>query len=153
MMRHLLLIKNVGGAFVPRLRNWASQLRDNLPPICFSNCDNFIGAGMLLASRIQVKCVEGLIDNRCVRPIPPRSHHRRRDISRARPHGDANWNVGARHSLKIKLHRVDCGMQSFPGFSEAACVATVGSSGLVHRFLSEIRRRWEPNGNAVANFI
>jgi len=44
-------------------------------------------------------------------------------------------------------------MQSFPGFSDTACVAAVGSSRLVHTFLSEIRLRWEPNGAAVANFI
>jgi hypothetical protein len=46
----------------------------------------------------QVQGVKRLINDRRVGAVSPRSHHRSRDISRPRPHGDTN-GVGVVHGI------------------------------------------------------
>ena len=104
----------------------ATTFRQSVSPCC----DHFIGARMLLASRIQVKCVERLIDNKCVRPIP----HARIiavEIFRGPDHMATRIGTWAPDIL-LRSNYIEwiAGIQSFLGFSEAACVATVGTSGL-----------------------
>jgi len=48
----------------------------------------------------QVEGVKRLINDRRVGAVSPRSHHRSRDISRPRPHGDTN-GVGVVHGINF----------------------------------------------------
>ena len=49
-----------------------------------------MNAGMSFARLLEIKSVERLIDHRGIGAISPTAHHGRRNISRARPHGDAH---------------------------------------------------------------
>src|SRR6478672_6042545 len=84
-MGHLLLKKNALAA-----RHLPGQLRNDFTPIGFAGCDDFVRAGMIYACRFEVVGVKRLIDNDSVVAIAPRAHHGRRNISRTRPHGDAD---------------------------------------------------------------
>jgi hypothetical protein len=55
---------------------------------------------MILARPPQVEAVKRLINDRCVGSVSPRSHHRSRDISRPRPHGDTNGG-GVVHGINF----------------------------------------------------
>src|SRR4051812_37916663 len=82
-MCHLLLEEN-------RFPVWSAtgQLVNHFSPIGLTSCDDLLGTGMLLAAGLQIKCVEWLIDDRGISSTTPRSHHRRGNIPRPRPHGD-----------------------------------------------------------------
>ena len=71
-------------------------------------------AGMVFASRLQIKRVERLIDHDGVFAITPRSHHSCRDIARAGPHRDAD----RRCSIGIFGSH---GSQQYPGPSHSSC--------------------------------
>jgi len=85
--------------------DWPGQVRNHSAPIGFARCDYFISAGMRFARGAQILCVQRLVNDNRIVPITPRAHHGRRDISRTRPHGDAE---GLSHSQKFwRQWRVD----------------------------------------------
>src|SRR6266853_4492052 len=85
MMCHLFLKTNPLA-----VRDRSGEIRHNFWPIGFACCDRFLRAGMFNARHLKIIGVKRLIDNDRIVPIAPRAHHGRRDISRTRPHGDAN---------------------------------------------------------------
>src|SRR5262245_56057952 len=85
MVCHLFLKKNPL-AILER----ASEMRHDFAPIGFAGCDHFIRSWMFYTRRIEVIGIKRLIDDDCIVPIAPCAHHCRGDISRTRPHGDAD---------------------------------------------------------------
>ena len=66
------------------------EMCNDFSPIRFAGGDYFFRIGMLDTGRLQIKSVKRLVNDNRIVPIAPRAHHGRRDISRTRPHGDAN---------------------------------------------------------------
>src|SRR6266513_2727546 len=85
MMCHLFLKKNPL-AVLDRL----GEMCNDFSPIRLASCDYFFRIGMLDTGRVQIKSVKRLVNDNRIVPISPRPHHGRRDISRTRPHGDAD---------------------------------------------------------------
>src|SRR5437762_5020927 len=85
MVCHLFLKKNPLA-----VRDLPGEVRNDSTPIGFAGCDHFVRATMFYARHFEVIGVKRLIDNDGIVPIAPCAHHGRRDISRTRPHGDAD---------------------------------------------------------------
>src|SRR5215510_8593316 len=81
--------------------DWPGQVRNHFSPNGLSGCDYFIRAGMFYASHLKIIGVKRLIDNDGIVSVAPRAHHRRRDISWTRPHGDAD---GLSHPQRLSRY-------------------------------------------------
>src|SRR5207244_6207360 len=57
MMRHLFLIKNLGGPFVTRLWNRSQQLRNHFPPIDLAMREHFISTRLVFSGHLYIKRV------------------------------------------------------------------------------------------------
>ena len=62
-------------------------------------------AGMFYARHFEVIGVKRLVDNDRIVSIGPRAHHGRRDISRTRPHGDADAHGRNSQAAKPRVQR------------------------------------------------
>ena len=60
---------------------------------------------MFYARHFEVIGVKRLVDNDRIVSIGPRAHHGRRDISRTRPHGDADAHGRNSQAAKPRVQR------------------------------------------------
>jgi hypothetical protein len=97
MVCHLFLKKNPFA-----VRDPPGEVGHYFSPIGFARCDHFVCARMFYARHLKVIGVKRLIDNDSVAPITPRPHHGRRDISRTRPHGEAD---GLNHPQRFSRYQ------------------------------------------------
>ena len=86
---------------------------------------------MLFASYLQIIGIKGLIDDNRIASVIPGAHHRRRNVTRARPHRDANVHGLNSQAAKPRVQRVE---------------DNVFHLGQVDRLL---RRRWSAAAGAV----